>query len=71
MGDFELDTRVEPRPAPGRDLAVRATWRIRASVGHWGHVHQRSNRYRASLLVTPVEGTWRLTGLEIIEEERI
>jgi hypothetical protein len=40
-------------------------------VGHWGHVHQRSNGYQAELEIAPVDGVWKLTGLEIIDEQRL
>ena len=48
-----------------------ATWDVAASVGHWGHVHQRRNRYRARLDVAPVENQWKLVALEILEEARL
>jgi hypothetical protein len=48
-----------------------ATWNVAGSVGHWGHVHQRRNQYRAELRVAPVDGSWKLVGLEILEEERL
>jgi hypothetical protein len=47
------------------------TWSVGGSVGHWGHLHQRRNRYRANLTVAPVDGAWKLTGLDILEEERL
>ncbi|MBW2229866.1 MAG: hypothetical protein JRH17_05730 [Deltaproteobacteria bacterium] len=52
-------------------FVARAVWKVRGSVGHWGHIHQRSNRYRAELTVAPVEERWKLTALEILEEERL
>jgi hypothetical protein len=59
--------------ASGDDGAftARAIWQVGGSVGHWGHLHQRRNRYRADLTVAPVEGAWRLTRVEILEEERL
>jgi hypothetical protein len=48
-----------------------ATWNVAGSVGHWGHVHQRRNQYRAELRVAPLDGSWKLVGLEILEEERL
>jgi hypothetical protein len=50
---------------------ANAVWNVMGSIGHWGHVHQRRNRYRAKLEVAPVGGAWKLVGLEILEEERI
>jgi hypothetical protein len=47
-----------------------ATWNVSGSVGHWGHVHQRTNQYRARLTVKAVDGRWRIGALELLEEER-
>jgi hypothetical protein len=52
-------------------FTARATWQVGGSVGHWGHLHQRRNRYRADLTVAPIDGAWRLTRVEILEEERL
>jgi hypothetical protein len=62
---------IESEPAEGGAFSARATWQVGGSVGHWGHVHQRRNRYRADLTVAPVDGAWRLTRVEILEEERL
>jgi hypothetical protein len=52
-------------------FAARAIWNVTGSVGHWGHVHQRRNRYRADLVVAPRDGAWKITALEILEESRL
>ena len=64
---------VELSAEPGEEgaLVAAAVWQVTGSVGHWGHVHTRSNRYRADLTIAPDDGRWKLTGLEIIEEERL
>jgi hypothetical protein len=41
------------------------------TVGHWGHIHTRKNQYEAKITVESVEGVWKLTGLELLEEKRI
>ena len=41
------------------------------SVGHWGHIHQRRNRYTAEFTVRPVDGAWKIMGLELLDEERL
>jgi len=46
-------------------------WTALGTVGHWGHAHQRVNRYRAKLTVEPVDGAWKLSAVEIIEEKRM
>jgi len=50
---------------------ARATWNVAGSVGHWGHIHERRNQYRAILAIEPVNGAWKLTDLEILEEQRL
>ncbi|MEM7013717.1 MAG: hypothetical protein AAF585_19790 [Verrucomicrobiota bacterium] len=46
-------------------------WVAVGEVTHWGHTHQRINVYRAWLAVEPVEGRWKLTDIDIIEEGRL
>lgn len=55
----------------GRRFVARCVWNVRGSVGHWGHVHQRVNRYEADLTVAPVDGRWKFTDVEIVSEERL
>ncbi len=62
---------LESEPADAGGFVASATWNVAGSVGHWGHVHQRRNHYRAELSVSPKDGSWKLVGLEILEEERL
>ena len=48
-----------------------ARWTATGTVGHWGHIHIRKNRYEANITVEPVDGAWKITGLELLEEKRI
>ena len=52
-------------------LLVEARWNVAGSVGHWGHIHQRTNAYHARLNLQDIDGAWKLTGLDILEEERL
>ncbi|MFZ4765467.1 MAG: hypothetical protein ACOYMN_10980 [Roseimicrobium sp.] len=52
-------------------FVAEGQWTALGSVGHWGHMHQRINRYTARLTVEPVNGAWKLTGLEVLEERRM
>jgi len=52
-------------------LTIEARWNVAGSVGHWGHVHQRINGYHANVTIRDIEGQWKLSGLEILEEERL
>ncbi len=66
LGELSAET-LAGRPG----FTVATTWTVRGSVGHWGHVHQRSNQYRGELVIEPIEGEWKLTGMELLEEERL
>jgi hypothetical protein len=64
---------VEVADVKGRPLALLfpAKWTATGTVGHWGHIHTRTNRYEANITVEPVDGSWKITDLELLEEERI
>jgi hypothetical protein len=40
-------------------------------VGHWGHVHVRKNLYDALVTIEGIDGHWKITQLEVLEERRI
>lgn len=52
-------------------FAYACTWQVKGTVEHWGHIHGRTNQYRAAFQVSPVEGAWKITGLEVLDEERV
>jgi hypothetical protein len=63
---------AEARPLGGdRGFEARCTWDVAGSVGHWGHIHRRRNRYEADLRVEPVDGAWKITDLALTSEQRL
>jgi hypothetical protein len=63
---------VEPKNlADDVGFVSRCKWTVQGSVGHWGHTHRRKNRYEAELRVQPVDGSWRVTALELLDEQRL
>ena len=50
---------------------LRGQWTAMGTVGHWGHVHTRQNLYDAIVTIQAVDGVWKITDLEVIEENRI
>jgi len=50
---------------------ARCTWNVKGAVGHWGHIHQRTNQYEAEFRIQPVAGNWKITELELLQEERL
>jgi hypothetical protein len=52
-------------------LSYNCKWEVQGTVGHWGHIHRRINQYHAIVNVVPVDGVWKMTALDIIEEVRL
>jgi hypothetical protein len=53
------------------DFGIEASWTINGSVSHFGHMHYRQNRYRAVIWIAPMEGSWKIRDIEMIDEERL
>jgi len=66
-----LDVDVRHLDGHGLGLMFHARWTALGTVGHWGHVHTRKNRYEANINVETVDGVWKITNLELLEEERV
>ena len=62
--------KVEANPE-GDGFVADCNWMARGIVGHWGHSHPRVNIYNARVTITPSEGEWKLTGLEVQEVRRL
>ncbi len=60
--------RLDARPLA---YGIRGNWTAQGSVGHWGHVHTRRNRYDAVVTVEAIDGAWKIVDLEVLEEQRI
>ena len=65
------DVKVQNNSRNTRAFDLRSRWTAVGTVGHWGHLHTRQNQYEAKVTIEPVEGAWKITGLELIEEQRI
>jgi len=60
--------RLDDRPLA---YAIKGKWTAQGTVGHWGHVHTRRNRYDAVVTVEAVDGAWKITDMEVLEEQRV
>lgn len=54
-----------------QNFMVDAKWRITGKVRHFGHIHERVNRYKATLTLTTNEAIWQILNIEILEESRL
>jgi len=50
---------------------TRAEWVTIGEVTHWGHTHERTNRYEAEMTVSAADETWRISALDLLNEERV
>ena len=55
-------------------FGYRANWTLDGTIEHWGHIHQRTNRYQARFVVEFLEGDddqagWKITGIQDQEFE--
>ena len=58
-------------PIDGGGFEARAAWTVGGTVTHFGHRHFRQNRYDVRISLVPVEDSWKIRGIEVLEEERL
>ncbi|MCP4508986.1 MAG: hypothetical protein GY826_21650, partial [Fuerstiella sp.] len=51
-------------------IVANCKWLARGAVGHWGHIHQQANEYSALITVQPVDGAWKISKMDLIDEQR-
>ncbi len=70
-----LDARMESSgvlPESGAAaFEIHCLWQVRGAVSHWGHVHGRINEYAAVYTVSRRGGNWKITGVEVLEQQRV
>jgi hypothetical protein len=52
-------------------IEVSSAWTVSGSVNHFGHIHYRKNRYEAKICIISRDGFWKISGIELLEEERV
>ncbi len=70
-----LDGQIAPEPVPGSDIespdySYRCKWTLAGSVEHWGHIHRRTNEYEALFNVRNVDGYWKFTEYQPLDEQQ-
>ncbi|MBW7837335.1 MAG: hypothetical protein H3C28_11955 [Sphingomonadales bacterium] len=51
--------------------SYQVVWDVTGTVGHWGHVHVRTNRYEAMIRLISNDGYWKIDGLDVLSEDRL
>ena len=59
------------RASESDSFVAACDWTVTGSVGHWGHIHQRTNQYRGEFQVKALDGQWKFTAMEVLSEERL
>ena len=59
----------EPKQLSAISFGYKANWTLDGTIEHWGHIHQRTNRYQAQFLVELLEsedgtGGWKITNIQ-------
>jgi hypothetical protein len=44
-------------------------WDVAGNIEHWGHLHERRQRYKASFQLKVVDGYWKITHWDMLEEQ--
>lgn len=52
-------------------FVTSAQWVTIGEITHWGHTHERTNRYEAELTITAVGEEWKVSDLDLLNEERV
>jgi hypothetical protein len=64
-----LEVRSVRRDGDG-GFRIETVWTVSGSVNHFGHVHYRQNRYHAALYILVDDGVWKVSDIELLDEER-
>lgn len=63
-----LAGRRQVEPFVENGFRYRSKWNIVGTIEHWGHIHERTNQYDAQFDVQIVDGDWKLTSMEILDQ---
>lgn len=67
------ENNTEPRSSaspPWPAFAVHAVWQVAGTVEHWGHVHERENQFDAVFTIQPIDGSWKITRMDILGQQQ-
>ena len=53
------------------EFTFRCRWRVSGWIGHWGHIHRRANEHLAFVTIAPLDGKWKITAIEMLDEQPI
>lgn len=70
-----MELKVPAARGPGKQsplsFAVECRWRVSGLLYHWEHYHAQTNEYRANYTLEYQDEGWRITGLRILDRQRV
>ena len=51
-------------------FSYRCKWNLIGTIEHWGHIHERENKYDATFEVQLRDDAWKITSMEVDDEEQ-
>lgn len=69
----EFSSEVEEVSPSKKDgsFTAKTSWSALGTVGHWGHSHTRTNVNLGRITISPINGSWRITALEMLDQRRL
>ena len=55
----------------GSGYSFTCRWLVTGTIRHWAHKHNRLNRYAGILTIRAVDDVWKISGFELLDEERM
>lgn len=62
---------IEELVKSGDAFKIKGKWDVSGTVSHFGHTHDRRNRYGAILTLLSINKQWKIIDIDVIEENRI
>ena len=57
-------------PLDRAGFGFQSQWDLVGTVEHWGHIHERTNRYDARFVVELVDQRWKITEFEVVDQQQ-
>ncbi|MEE2825879.1 MAG: hypothetical protein VYE64_04560 [Planctomycetota bacterium] len=51
-------------------FGFRSQWDLIGTVEHWGHIHERTNKYDAQFQVELIGDRWKITEMQVLDESQ-
>ncbi|MCH2181896.1 MAG: hypothetical protein MK108_07815 [Mariniblastus sp.] len=51
-------------------FGFRSQWDLIGTVEHWGHIHERTNKYDARFQVELIDDQWKITEMQVLDESQ-